>query len=144
MLFRSPTKHMAEIWKAAGEFEILHFDDKRVTLYDTQFPLFNKEMERAEFDRKVQENPMNDHLKVANKQPEEKAVEFDIGMGYLGNGLTVWNRAVEVNGDYQNIAHISPEGEITFYVQDLPQSVVERIRQAAEREKPKDAASPEF
>ena len=46
--------------------------------------------------------------------------------------------------DYQNIAHISPEGEITFYVQDLPQSVVERIRQAAEREKPKDAASPEF
>ena len=65
-------------------------------------------------------------------------------MGYLGNGLTVWNRAVEINGDYQNIAHISPEGEITFYVQDLPQGVVERIRQAAEREKPKDAALPEF
>lgn len=83
-------------------------------------------------------------MKVANKQSEEKAVEFDIGMGYLGNGLTVWNRAVEVNGDYQNIAHISPEGEITFYVQDLPQSVVERIEQAAEREKPKDAALPEF
>ena len=101
-------------------------------------------MDRTEFDRRVQENPLNDHLKVAKKQPEEKEVEYDIGMGYLGNGLTVWNRAVEVNGDYQNIAHISPEGEITFYVQDLPQSVVERIRQAAEREKPKDAASPEF
>ena len=110
----------------------------------TQFPLFNKEMTRAEFDSNVQENPLNDHLKVANKQSEEKAVEFDIGMGYLGNGLTVWNRAVEVNGDYQNIAHISPEGEITFYVQDLPQSVVERIEQAAERENPKDAALPEF
>lgn len=101
-------------------------------------------MTRAEFDSKVQENQLNDHLKVAKKQPEEKAVEFDIGMGYLGNGLTVWNRAVEVNGDYQNIAHISPEGEITFYVQDLPQSVVERIEQAAEREKPLDAALPEF
>lgn len=133
-----------KVYLGAGKFEILHFDDERVTLYDTQFPLFNKEMERAEFDRKVQENPMNDHLKVANKQPEEKAVEFDIGMGYLGNGLTVWNRAVEVNGDYQNIAHISPEGEITYYVQDLPQSVVERIRQVAEREQPKDAALPEF
>ena len=133
-----------KVYLGAGEFEILHFDDERVSLYDTQFPLFNKEMERAEFDRKVQENPMNDHLKVANKQPEEKAVEFDIGMGYLGNGLTVWNRAVEVNGDYQNIAHISPEGEITYYVQDLPQSVVERIRQVAEREQPKDAALPEF
>lgn len=132
------------VYLGANEYEILSFDDERVILYDTQFPLFNKEMTRTEFDSKVQENPLNDHLKVAIKQPEEKAVEFDIGMGYLGNGLTVWNRAVEVNGDYQNIAHISPEGEITFYVQDLPQSVVERIRQTAEREKPKDAALPEF
>ena len=132
------------VYLGANEYEILSFDDERVMLYDTQFPLFNKEMTRAEFDSKVQENPLNDHLKVAKKQPEEKAVEYDIGMGYLGNGLTVWNRAVEVNGDYQNIAHISPEGEITFYVQDLPQSVVERIRQVAEREKPKDAALPEF
>lgn len=132
------------VYLGANEYEILSFDDERVMLYDTQFPLFNKEMTRTEFDSKVQENPLNDHLKVVEKHREEKAVEFDIGMGYLGNGLTVWNRAVEVNGDYQNIAHISPEGEITFYVQDLPQSVVERIRQAAEREKPKDAASPEF
>ena len=132
------------IYLGANEYEILSFDDERVMLYDTQFPLFNKEMTRAEFDSKVQENPLNDHLKVAKKQPEEKEVEYDIGMGYLGNGLTVWNRAVEVNGDYQNIAHISPEGEITFYVQDLPQSVVERIRQTAEREKPKNAALPEF
>ena len=132
------------VYLGANEYEILSFDDERVMLYDTQFPLFNKEMTRTEFDSKVQENPLNDRLKVAIKQPEEKAVEFDIGMGYLGNGLTVWNRAVEVNGDYQNIAHISPEGEISFYVQDLPQSVVERIRQVAERERPKDAALPEF
>ena len=132
------------VYLGANEYEILSFDDERVMLYDTQFPLFNKEMTRAEFDSKVQENPLNEHLKVDEIQPEEKAVEYDIGMGYLGNGLTVWNRAVEVNGDYQNIAHISPEGEITFYVQDLPQSVVERIEQAAEREKPKDAALPEF
>lgn len=132
------------VYLGANEYEILSFDDERVMLYDTQFPLFNKEMTRAEFDSKVQENPLNDHLKVAEKQPEEQSTQYDIGMGYLGNGLTVWNRAVEVNGDYQNIAHISPEGEITFYVQDLPQSVVERIRQVAEREKPKDAALPEF
>lgn len=132
------------VYLGANEYEILSFDDERVMLYDTQFPLFNKEMTRAEFDSKVQENPLNDHLKVAEKQPEEQSTQYDIGMGYLGNGLTVWNRAVEVNGDYQNIAHISPEGEITYYVQDLPQSVVERIEQAAEREKPKDAALPEF
>ena len=125
----------SKVYLGASEYEILSFDDERVMLYDTQFPLFNKEMPRAEFDQKVRENPMNDHLKVTKKQPEEKVVEYDIGMGYLGNGLTVWNRAVEVNGDYQNIAHISPEGEITYYVQNLPQSVVKRIEQAAVREK---------
>ena len=133
-----------KVYLGAGEFEILHFDDKRVTLYDTQFPLFNKEMERAELDRKVQENPMNDHLKVMELPAEEKAEDYDLGFGYLGNGLTVWNRAKEIGGDYPTIAHISPEGEVTYYEENLPQSVKERIRQAAEREKPKDAALPEF
>ena len=33
-----------------------------VRLYDYQWPLFNKEMSRDEFDRKVKENPCNDHL----------------------------------------------------------------------------------
>lgn len=123
------------VYIGANEYEIQSFDDERVMLYDLQFPLFNKEMSRAEFDQKVRENPMNAHLKVTEKQSEKTAAPYDIGMGYLGNGLTVWNRAVEVNGDYQNIAHISPEGKITYYVQDLPQSIVERIEQAAEREK---------
>ena len=53
------------VYLGANEYEILSFDDERVMLYDTQFPLFNKEMTRAEFDSKVQENPLNDHLKVA-------------------------------------------------------------------------------
>ena len=123
------------VYLGANEYEILSFDDERVMLYDTQYPLFNKEMTRAEFDSKVQENPLNDHLKVKSLPAEEKAAPYDIGMGYLGNGLTVWNRAVEVNGDYQSIAHISPEGEITYYVQNLPQSVIKRIERAAEREK---------
>ena len=123
------------VYIGANEYEIQSFDDERVMLYDLQFPLFNKEMSRAEFDQKVRENPMNDHLKITEKQPEKTAAPYNIGMGYLGNGLTVWNRAVEVNGDYQNIAHISPEGKITYYVQNLPQSIVERIEQAAEREK---------
>lgn len=55
-------------------------------------------------------------------------------MGYLGNGLTVRNRAVEENGDYQTIAHISSEGEIRYYVDGLPDDVVSRIEQAAARE----------
>ena len=128
------------VYMGADEYEILAFDDKQVRLFDTQFPLFNKEMDRAEFDRRVRENPLNDHLKVKELLPEEKADEapaFDIGMGYLGNGLTVWNRAVEENGDYQTIAHISNEGEIHYYVDGLPEDVVARIKQAAAQEQQK-------
>ena len=128
------------VYMGADEYEILAFDDKQVRLFDTQFPLFNKEMDSAEFDRRVRENPLNDHLKVKELLPEEKADEapaFDIGMGYLGNGLTVWNRAVEENGDYQTIAHISNEGEIHYYVDGLPEDVVARIEQAAAQEQQK-------
>ncbi len=128
------------VYMGADEYEILSFNDERVVLHDVQFPLFQKEMERAEFDRKVRENPMNDHLKVKELPSEEKTDEapaFDIGMGYLGNGLTVWNRAVEENGDYQTIAHISSEGEIHYYVDGLPEDVVARIEQAAAQEQQK-------
>ena len=244
------------VYIGADEYEILAFDDKRVVLHDMQYPLFQKELERAEFDRRVRENPMNDHLKVTNQaavaeqqprfnsiefekliphrmrfketdlvngnemywvtqeiftagdlrkfqqavqsydgdikkfyvtprdlspsysfeedmenkvlavvtpdtilqddyiqavrseglgdylQPEEKAdpaesPAFDIGMGYLGNGLTVWNRAVEESGDYQTIAHINDEGEIHYYVDGLPEDVVARIKQAAAQEQQK-------
>ena len=61
----------ATVYIGASEYEILSFDDDRVMLYDKNFPLFNKEMTRAEFDLKVKENPMNDHLKVA-RQPEKE------------------------------------------------------------------------
>ena len=243
------------VYMGADEYEILAFDDKRVVLHDMQYPLFQKELERDEFDSKVRENPMNDHLKETNQvavteqprfnsfefekliphnmrfketalvngnemywvtqeiftagdlrkfqqavqsyngdikkfyvtprdlspsysfeedmenkvlavitpdtilqddyiqavrneglgdylQPEEKADSaeapaFDIGMGYLGNGLTVWNRAVEENGDYQTIAHISNEGEIHYYVDGLPEDVVARIKQAAAQQQQK-------
>lgn len=244
------------VYIGADEYEILAFNDERVVLHDMQYPLFQKELERAEFDRRVRENPLNNHLKVTNQtavaeqqprfnsiefekliphnmrfketalvngnemywvtqeiftagdlrkfqqavqsyngdikkfyvtprdlspsysfeedmenkvlavitpdtilqddyiqavrneglgdylQPEEKADSaeapaFDIGMGYLGNGLTVWNRAVEENGDYQTIAHISNEGEIHYYVDGLPEDVVARIEQAAAQEQQK-------
>ena len=60
------------VYIGASEYEILSFDESRVMLYDTQMPLFNKEFTREEFDRKVRENPMNDHLKVIDKPAEEE------------------------------------------------------------------------
>lgn len=61
--------------------------------------------------------------------------DYRLGFGYLGNGLTVWNRAKEVNHDYQTVAHIFSSGEITYYKQDLPQSVRAHIEQVAQEER---------
>jgi hypothetical protein len=38
----------------------------------------------------------------------------DLGFGYLGNGMTVWDRNQEANGDYKTVAHISDNGNITL------------------------------
>ena len=46
--------------------------DERVMLYDYDVPLFNKEFSRTEFDRKVRENPMNEHLIVKEEPAEER------------------------------------------------------------------------
>ena len=62
------------VYIGASQYEILSFDENRVMLYDFDMPLFNKELSREEFDRKVGETQMNDHLKVSVLPAEEKAV----------------------------------------------------------------------
>ena len=60
-----------KVYIGASEYEILSVDDERVMLYDYDMPLFNKEFSRTEFDRKVRENPMNEHL-IVKKEPAEE------------------------------------------------------------------------
>ena len=50
------------VYIGAQEYELLSFDEKKVVLFDTQFPLFNKELSREEFDNRLKENPLNDRL----------------------------------------------------------------------------------
>ena len=65
-----------KVYIGASEYEILSVDDERVMLYDYDVPLFNKEFSRTEFDRKVQENPMNKHL-IVKKEPAEERKETE-------------------------------------------------------------------
>jgi len=61
------------VYIGADEYEVLAFDDDAVRLFDPSFPLINKEIPRSEFDRRVRENPLNDHLKEpAQDLPAEK------------------------------------------------------------------------
>ena len=52
------------VYIGADEYEILSIGISNVVLYDFRYPLFNREISKEEFDRKVQENLANDHLKV--------------------------------------------------------------------------------
>lgn len=73
-----------KVYIGAAEYEILSVDDERVMLYDFDMPLFNKEFTRTDFDQKVRENPMNDHLKV-KELPPEKEIGIDPNTTPIGD-----------------------------------------------------------
>ena len=72
------------VYIGADEYEILSIGISNVVLYDFKYPLFNREMSKEEFDRKVQENPANDHLKVKvsdikdNTNEEPSSIEENV------------------------------------------------------------------
>lgn len=61
------------VYLGATEYEILAFDENEVRLFDVSFPLINKVLPRAEFDAKVRENSLNDHL-IAPEDTEPPAL----------------------------------------------------------------------
>ena len=76
------------VYIGADKYEIAAFDENAVSLRNPEFPLFGKELSRADFEEKLKENPANDHLKVVvtEKQsvqipPKEKpdSIKFSIG-----------------------------------------------------------------
>ena len=90
------------VYIGASEYEILSFDDERVMLYDTEMPLFNKEFSRTEFDEKVRENPMNDHLKV----PDQNAKPLEM----LAQAKEIINEFCQneygSNADFSNLQEV--------------------------------------
>ena len=76
------------VYIGADKYEIAAFDENAVSLRNPDFPLFGKELSRADFEEKLKESPANDHLKVVvtEKQrvqtpSEEKpdSIKFSIG-----------------------------------------------------------------
>ena len=66
------------VYIGTQEYELLSFDEKKVVLFDMQFPLFNKELTREEFDNRLKENPLNDKLlQVVEEPPVADDVETD-------------------------------------------------------------------
>ena len=67
---------------------------------------------------------------AATAAPPSKA--YDLGYGYLGNGLTVWNRLEKEHGDYKTVAHIDPDRTVTIYDEEMPQAVRDEIKRIAD------------
>ena len=65
--------------------------------------------------------------------------KFELFMCCLGNGITVCNKAVEVNGDYKQIAHISEHGIIKWYVkpENIPGDALLKIEHSANTQREK-------
>jgi len=75
---RQPVYHLGDtVYIGAHEYEVLAFDDFTVKLFDTEFPLFDKEMPREEFDRKIAETPANEHLMTVVMPPVMPEAEKD-------------------------------------------------------------------
>jgi len=65
------------VYIGADKYEISDFNENAVSLRNVEFPLFGKELSRADFEEKLRENPANDHLKtvITEKQETETLTE---------------------------------------------------------------------
>ena len=68
-----------------------------------------------------------------------KLKKFELFFCCLGNGITVYNKAVTEHGDYKTIAHISEGGNIKLYVIEsyIPAIEMEKIKVMAKSQKEK-------
>lgn len=58
------------VFIGASEYRITAKDDQQVMLSDTNAPLFNKQYDIADFEQKIKENALNEHLKVILSEEE--------------------------------------------------------------------------
>ena len=106
------------VYIGASEYEILSFNDERVMLYDTEMPLFNKEFTREEFDRKVRENPLNDHLRVTSLPAEEKAVAKE----NISGNRTETEQNFAPNTSYNDAFFLDDESQTVTWIYYNPDS----------------------
>lgn len=88
------------VYLGAEEYEILAFDENEVRLFDVSFPLINKVLPRAEFDAKVRENSLNDHL-IAPEGTEPPAL---LEAKRLINAYCM--EEFEQEADFSNLHHV--------------------------------------
>jgi N12 class adenine-specific DNA methylase len=156
----------AVVWLGIDEFEIYSFDDDLVVLRDAKAPLFTRDMPRAEFDRKLRENRLNDrHIKSGDgiAAPERKPDE-DTGQSHspkIGDTYEIQGRrfavdSVDTDMETVSLRDLTFEGGAGFPIfrnesfdfmrmyepiKDLPAEKEESLTPSWEKPKPKSRLS---
>ena len=68
------------VYLGADEYEVYSLVSEQVSLRDAQFPLLHKDLARAEFERLLRENHLNDHLidtAIEAVEPAEKVTDTE-------------------------------------------------------------------
>ena len=66
------------VYIGADKYEISDFNENAVSLQNVEFPLFGKEMSRADFEEKLKENPANSHLKMIVTETPKTGMQYFI------------------------------------------------------------------
>ena len=119
-------RNMSELEKLDKSFdkvasEARALDERLGALYEDMGNILGRYYEIADLDPNVMKERLgNTTIKEAKK--------YDIGSGYKGNGLTIWNRAEEEFGDYKTIAHIGNNGELKIYDKEMPGDIKKMLQ----------------
>ncbi len=115
------------VYIGSHEYEVLSFDDSTVKLYDTKCPIINAEFSREEFDRKIRENPMNEHFRVeADLESPDETIDPELielasegleepepYIPQIGDRYEIQERLFEVDSVNEEWNHVSLR-DITF------------------------------
>jgi hypothetical protein len=129
-------RNMSELKKLQSAFEKESLEaraqEQRLeALYEDMGNVLGRYFEIANVSEKV----MKERL---GRTSIQEAKKYDIGSGWMGNGLTIWNRAEEQHGDYKIIAHISKDGTLSIRDKQLPSEIKQMFQMWADTMKKGD------
>lgn len=84
---------------------------------------------------------INEKIQKAYRETILGERKFDLGSGHMGYGITIWNRAKEVHGDYETVAHIDDKRKIKWYIKNPTKEVRQYVEKLAKGKNPSISAS---
>jgi hypothetical protein len=126
--------------RQVGTNKIVNHIQKRLDIAYGKGEFFFKSGDHAEFQNGYlfQRNTSNINLNKIKFEVVTEEKKYDIGSGWMGNGLTIWNRAEETNGEYKIIAHIGKDGTLKIYDKALPNDIKKMFQMWADTMKKGD------